>query len=150
MGFPTALILWSRSIGTAWTFPTAIPCWWYRPKLSTLSTWRSRFGPAPISKSKMTPPVGILRRARLDKLLENPMRRTFPFYLTMLFGVVVYSQACFGQGGPPAGARRPAPGFDLSGYWTAAMHEDAFERGGGPETADYGGFPPHQAGRLFW
>ena len=77
------------------------------------------------------------------------MRRTFPFYLTVLWGVIAFSQACFGQGGPPAGAPRPTPGFDLSGYWTAAIHEDALERGGGPETADYGGFPINEAARLF-
>jgi glyoxylase-like metal-dependent hydrolase (beta-lactamase superfamily II) len=47
---------------------------------------------------------------------------------------------------PPAAA---APGFDLSGYWTAAMHEDALERGAGPELADYGGFPINEAARLF-
>jgi cyclase len=43
----------------------------------------------------------------------------------------------------------PPPGFDISGYWTAAMHEDALERGAGPETADYGGFPINDAARLF-
>jgi hypothetical protein len=50
-----------------------------------------------------------------------------------------------GQAPPPAAA----PGFDLSGYWTAAMHEDALERGAGPELADYGGFPINEAARLF-
>jgi hypothetical protein len=29
------------------------------------------------------------------------------------------------------------------------MHEDAMERGAGPEIADYGGFPVNEAGRLF-
>ena len=77
------------------------------------------------------------------------MRRIFPFYLIVLLGVIAFRQASFGQGGPPAGAGRPTPGFDLSGYWTAAMHEDALERGGGPETADYGGFPINEAARLF-
>ena len=84
--------------------------------------------------------------------LENAMRRTnklFPFCLTILMGVTLFSQAGFGQGGPPAGPGRPVPGFDLSGYWTAAMHEDALERGNGPETADYGGFPINEAARLF-
>lgn len=51
-----------------------------------------------------------------------------------------------GQAPPPAAA---APGFDMSGYWTAAMHEDALERGAGPELADYGGFPINEAARLF-
>ena len=51
-----------------------------------------------------------------------------------------------GQAPSPAAA---APGFDMSGYWTAAMHEDALERGAGPELADYGGFPINEAARLF-
>ena len=42
-----------------------------------------------------------------------------------------------------------APAIDLSGYWTAVMHEDAMERGAGPEIADYGGFPINEAARLF-
>jgi cyclase len=50
---------------------------------------------------------------------------------------------------PPAAGDATAPGFDLSGYWTAAMHEDAMERGAGPELGDYGGFPINEAGRLF-
>ena len=51
-----------------------------------------------------------------------------------------------GQAPVPAA---PAPGFDMSGYWTAAMHEDALARGAGPELADYGGFPINDAARLF-
>jgi cyclase len=51
-----------------------------------------------------------------------------------------------GQAPAPAA---PAAGFDVSGYWTAAMHEDALERGAGPELADYGGFPINEAARLF-
>ena len=54
-----------------------------------------------------------------------------------------------GQAPAPAAGAAPAPGFDLSGYWTAAMHEDAMERGAGPELADYGGFPVNDAARLF-
>ena len=50
---------------------------------------------------------------------------------------------------PPTAAQGSAPGFDISGYWTAVMHEDALERGAGPETADYGGFSINEAARLF-
>jgi cyclase len=78
------------------------------------------------------------------------MRRTNQLFpLTILMGVTLFSPLGFGQGPPPAGPGRPSPGFDMSGYWTAAMHEDALERGGGPETADYGGFPINEAARLF-
>jgi cyclase len=49
----------------------------------------------------------------------------------------------------PAGRDTPSPGFDMSGYWTAVMHEDALERGAGPEIGDYGGFPINESARLF-
>src|SRR5262245_54155822 len=50
---------------------------------------------------------------------------------------------------PPTFGGAPQAGFDISGYWTAAMHEDALERGAGPEIGDYGGFPINEAARLF-
>ena len=50
---------------------------------------------------------------------------------------------------PPARNDAPAPGFDISGYWTSPLHEDGMERGAGPELADYGGFPINEAARLF-
>jgi cyclase len=43
----------------------------------------------------------------------------------------------------------PAPGFDLSGYWSPVLHEDGMDRGAGPEIGDYGGIPINEAGRLF-
>jgi hypothetical protein len=46
-------------------------------------------------------------------------------------------------------AAATSPGFDLSGYWTPAMHEDALERGGGSELGDYAGFALNEAGRLW-
>ena len=64
-------------------------------------------------------------------------------------GAVVAIVRIGGQAPPPAAGAAPSPGFDLSGYWTAAMHEDALERGAGPELADYGGFPINDAARLF-
>ena len=74
---------------------------------------------------------------------------TKPVHVLAVLGVVL---ACVGVGGqaPPVPASAaPAAGFDLSGYWTAAMHEDALERGAGPELGDYGGFPINEAARLF-
>ena len=64
-------------------------------------------------------------------------------------GLVLAIVRIDGQAPPPGGGGTPSPGFDLSGYWTAAMHEDALERGAGPELADYGGFPINDAARLF-
>ena len=49
----------------------------------------------------------------------------------------------------PGPADAPAPGFDISGYWTAPLQEDSMERGAGPELGDYGGFPINEAARLF-
>jgi glyoxylase-like metal-dependent hydrolase (beta-lactamase superfamily II) len=63
-----------------------------------------------------------------------------------LCAVVMLGAVSGAHGQAPA---PPAPGFDLSGYWTAALHEDALERGAGPELADYGGFPITEAARLF-
>jgi len=48
-----------------------------------------------------------------------------------------------------APAEESAPGFDLSGFWSPAMHEDALERGGGSEIGDYAGFALNEAGRLW-
>ncbi len=55
----------------------------------------------------------------------------------------------FGQAGAPPVQTQPPAAFDLSGYWTAAQHEDALERGPGPELVDYGGFPINEAARVF-
>ena len=76
--------------------------------------------------------------------MQRPIRRVSALVVAVLC-VTVHGQA------PPADrtAAGPAPGFDISGYWTAAMHEDALERGAGPELGDYGGFPINEAARLF-
>jgi glyoxylase-like metal-dependent hydrolase (beta-lactamase superfamily II) len=65
-----------------------------------------------------------------------------------VLGAIAIGCAAIGLSGQ-APAPPPAPGFDLSGYWTAPLHEDALERGAGPELADYGGFPINEAARLF-
>jgi cyclase len=72
---------------------------------------------------------------------------TKAIYALAAMAVAFASVEIGGQGPPPPTAA--APGFDLSGYWTAAMHEDALERGAGPELGDYGGFPINEAARLF-
>jgi glyoxylase-like metal-dependent hydrolase (beta-lactamase superfamily II) len=62
--------------------------------------------------------------------------------------VLMCAAALTGQA--PAGRNdTPAPGFDISGYWTSPLQEDAMERGAGPELGDYGGFPINEAARLF-
>ena len=81
--------------------------------------------------------------------MREPLRRRpaavnviLSFTGALLSCVIVVGQA-------PGGGAPAAGGFDLSGYWTAVLHEDAMERGAGPEIADYGGFPVNEAGRLF-
>jgi glyoxylase-like metal-dependent hydrolase (beta-lactamase superfamily II) len=59
-----------------------------------------------------------------------------------LMGVTLLGQA-------QPGRDSAVVGFDISGYWTTLLHEDAMERGAGPELADYGGFPINEAARLF-
>ncbi|HLK51429.1 MAG TPA: MBL fold metallo-hydrolase [Bryobacteraceae bacterium] len=61
------------------------------------------------------------------------------YWAGLLTGAALFAQ-------PP---QAPAPAIDLSGYWTGAMHEDAMERGNGPEIADYAGFPINEAARLW-
>jgi glyoxylase-like metal-dependent hydrolase (beta-lactamase superfamily II) len=68
-------------------------------------------------------------------------------FVLAALGVLLMSGRLVSQA--PSGPGTAAPAFDISGYWTAAMHEDAMERGAGPEIADYGGFPINEAARLF-
>src|SRR5688572_33324374 len=70
----------------------------------------------------------------------------------VVFGAVLLAAVrTLGQGPPvvPPTAPTSSPAIDLSGYWTPALHEDATERGAGPEMADYSGLPLNEAGRLF-
>ena len=76
--------------------------------------------------------------------MKNIMNRIV--FAALLVGAPLWAQPPGAAAGQPG---RPDPGFDLSGYWSAPLHEDALERGAGPETADYGGFPLNEAGRLF-
>jgi cyclase len=71
------------------------------------------------------------------------IRRLIPLAIGFAMTGIMLS----GQG--PGEQQGPAPVFDISGYWTPALHEDALDRGAGPETADYGGVPISEAGRLF-
>jgi hypothetical protein len=74
--------------------------------------------------------------------MQKPIRHVSALVVALMC-VVVHGQA------PPEdrALTGPVPGFDVSGYWTAAMHEDAMERGAGPELAEYAGFPINEAAR---
>jgi glyoxylase-like metal-dependent hydrolase (beta-lactamase superfamily II) len=72
--------------------------------------------------------------------------RTHRHALTVMVGLLVVAMIDV-RGQAPTSA--PAPGFDLSGYWSPVLHEDGMDRGAGPEIGDYGGIPINEAGRLF-
>src|SRR4029077_10539139 len=86
----------------------------------------------------------VFRSMTQELSMQRPIRRVSALVVAVLC-VTVHGQA------PPADrtAAGPAPGVDISGYWTAPLHEDALERGAGPELGDYGGFPINEAARLF-
>jgi cyclase len=63
--------------------------------------------------------------------------------------MLMCAAAVIGQAPPAGRSDAPPPGFDISGYWTSPLQEDAMERGAGPELGDYGGFPINEAARLF-
>jgi len=65
-----------------------------------------------------------------------------------ILGAIGVALMCADLGGQTPASVATA-GFDLSGYWTSPLVEDALERGAGPELADYGGFPINEAARLF-
>ncbi len=69
------------------------------------------------------------------------------YALSAALAVSVSTQHLSAQARPAAAPE--APGFDLSGYWTPPMHEDALERGAGSELGDYAGFALNEAGRLW-
>jgi glyoxylase-like metal-dependent hydrolase (beta-lactamase superfamily II) len=75
---------------------------------------------------------------------RHVMHRLIPatFGFAMLTGITLGGQGAGDQQSLP-------PVFDISGYWTPALHEDVLDRGAGPETADYGGMPISEGGRLF-
>jgi cyclase len=72
-----------------------------------------------------------------------------PIHVVSTALAVLMCVSLAGQAPPADRGASAAPGFDISGFWTAAMHEDALERGAGPEIGDYGGFPVNEAARLF-
>jgi cyclase len=71
--------------------------------------------------------------------------KTFKLAAFLIAGACFFMQSALAQ----TAAAEESPGFDLSGYWTPAMHEDALERGGGSELGDYAGFALNEAGRLW-
>ncbi len=59
--------------------------------------------------------------------------------------MLLLSAAAFAQG---PGSFNPEPGVDLAGNWAPVFHEDALERGPGPELVNYAGLPITEGARL--
>ena len=74
--------------------------------------------------------------------MKGAMKMSYRFL--WFLSVLMISTALYGQGRGPG-----AFNIDLTGMWTPPLHEDALERGNGPELADYGGFALNEAGRLW-
>jgi len=87
-------------------------------------------------------------RSALTETLERMNHRLVTSGAAAACAVLMYA-AVIGQAPPAGGSDTAAPGFDISGYWTSPLQEDAMERGAGPELGDYGGFPINEAARLF-
>src|SRR5690242_17013468 len=111
-------------------FPEAIRSSSSRRKWSIPNTWRNPCGRLPISRERTMVRAGSRPRASHD---ERPINMKYRFIF--LFAVLAISTVLYGQGRGPA-----AFNIDLAGMWTPPLHEDALERGNGPELADYGGF----------
>ena len=65
----------------------------------------------------------------------------FPPLLSLLLSAMAASGSLFAQGAPVLELT------DFSGVWAERVHEDSYERSGGPPLGDYQGIPLNDAGR---
>jgi len=75
------------------------------------------------------------------------MTRGNPPGLFPLVAGLILSIPSLAQG--PGGYNPPGQGVDLSGNWGPVFHEDAHERGPGPELVNYLGLPINDAARNY-
>ena len=68
-------------------------------------------------------------------------------YGVLSFSILLLAPSVFAQG--PGGYNPIGPGVDLAGNWGPVMHEDAHERGPGPELANYAGIPITEGARMY-
>src|SRR5579872_3505259 len=100
----------------------------------TPSIFASRSSSRRTSRNRPIVPVGIPHRApRNGKKGESKMTRKSLSLAAALF-------LCAGL---PALAQ-----VDLSGSWQSKNHEDALERGAGPNPGDFTGIPFNESGRA--
>src|SRR5262245_46242353 len=116
-------------------FPAAIRFSSSHRKSSIPNTCPNPCGRPRTSRKRTTLRAGSPLRASHDER-ANEMSYRFLFFLSVL----MISTVLYGQGRGPA-----AFNIDLTGMWTPPLHEDALERGNGPELADYGGFALNEA-----
>src|SRR5262249_29390289 len=77
----------------------------------------------------------------MERIFQAPGGAMHCRYRVMSLGFFVLMQVvpAFSQG--PGGYNPIGPGVDLAGNWGPVFHEDAHERGPGPELANYLGLP---------
>src|SRR5262249_61918913 len=74
----------------------------------------------------------------ITKCITRRTMRSFSQFLIVAFSAIVLLIAA-----SPVFAQ-----VDLSGSWDTRQHEDALERGGGPEIGEYQGIPINDADRF--
>ena len=67
----------------------------------------------------------------------------------ILLGTIVILAAIPALAQGPGGYNPPGQGVDLSGNWGPVFHEDAHERGPGPELVNYAGLPITDGARAY-
>src|SRR5438045_843687 len=65
----------------------------------------------------------------------------------LVCGAMLIGTGTFAQG--PGGYNPVGPGVDLAGNWGPVFHEDAHERGPGPELVNYLGLPITDGARMY-
>ena len=68
-------------------------------------------------------------------------------YCIIVLSLLVLASPAFAQG--PGGYNPIGPGVDLAGNWGPVFHEDAHERGPGPELVNYLGLPITEGARMY-
>src|SRR6516225_11867779 len=63
-------------------------------------------------------------------------------FLFLVFPILLSRTPAFAQGAPALDVT------DFSGVWEEVIHEDSYERSGGPPLGDYQGIPLNDAGRM--
>src|ERR1700738_318616 len=97
--------------------------------------WRGPTSPVQISGSSAMALDGTLRNVLRNESREMRAAKMRATTMRTLLALLLAAPAAYSQ-------------VDFTGEWAPAYHEDAPERGPGPELGDYLGIPLNDAGRL--